>query len=195
MFAVTFEEYLREKAGLSAEEVNALGPFVQRKKFEKGSFALRQGEICADALFVERGLLRFYSIDESGKEHIVQFAPENWFIADRGSIYFKTPSDYFIDAVEDSYVVFLKPEFMCLAAEQTRTFAQYNEQILQKHIMQLQKRVRMLIGASALERYLDFIETYHDLMLRVPQWMIASYLGITPESLSRVRKELAKKHA
>ncbi len=194
MFTQNFEEYLKEKAGLDEVEISKLLPFLQRKKISKGSFALRAGEICGEALFVEQGILRFYSIDEQGKEHIVQFAPENWFVADRSSIYFKTPSDYFIDAIEDTTVVFLNPDFMCLAAEQTRSFSQYNEQILQKHIMQLQKRVRMLIGASAMDRYLDFIETYPDLLLRVPQWMIASYLGITPESLSRVRKELATKH-
>lgn len=140
---------------------------------------------------MERGLLRAYTLDEAGKEHLIQFAPENWFIVDRSSVYFKDPSDSFIEAIEESEIVFLDYEFMDRATSMSITFAKFNEKLLHNHIRHLQKRIRLLLGASAERRYLEFIKTYPDLLLRVPQWMIASYLGITPESLSRVRKELA----
>lgn len=187
------KKYLQEKAGVSEEELTRLAPHWIRKGVKKGEFLLREGEICEHTFFVEKGLLRFYSIDEQGKEHIVQFAPENWFLSDRSSVFFHAPSTYFIDAVEDSTVVFLNQNFLCEVSEKTGSFARYNEIILHRHILQLQNRVRLLIGASAEERYLDFIRLYPDLTLRVPQWMIASYLGVTPESLSRVRKELARR--
>ena len=194
MFTGDFKKYLTQKAGVSEEEFQKLEPLIVRKNVKKGEFLLREGELCEHHIFVEKGLLRFYSIDDAGKEHTVQFASENWFVGDRSSVYFNKPTTYFIDAIEDSTVVFLNPGFICTAAEVSKEFAQYNEQILQSHIMHLQNRVRLLIGANAEERYLDFIKLYPDLTLRVPQWMIASYLGITPESLSRVRKELARKN-
>lgn len=84
-------------------------------------------------------------------------------------------------------------QFICTLSDISATFSKYNDQLLQKHIRHLQKRINLLIGASAEDRYLDFIKSYPDLTQRVPQWMIASYLGVTPESLSRVRKELVKK--
>lgn len=194
MFSGDFRKYLIEKAGVTEEEFQKLEPLIVRKNVKKGEFLLREGELCEHHIFVEKGLLRFYSIDDAGKEHIVQFASENWFVGDRSSVYFNKPTTYFIDAIEDSTVVFLNSGFMCTAAEVSKEFAHYNEQILQRHIMHLQNRVRLLIGANAEERYLDFIKLYPDLTLRVPQWMIASYLGITPESLSRVRKELARRN-
>jgi len=163
-------------------------------KISKGNFLLRQGEICKHSFFVESGLLRQYSIDNKGKEHILQFAPETWFISDRGSIYFNQPSDYFIQALEDSKVLQIDERFILHLAEQNKSFLAFNNKLLHNHIRHLQKRVTQLLSATAEERYLDFIKLYPDILLRVPQSMVASYLGITPESLSRVRKDLAAQH-
>jgi len=163
-------------------------------KISKGNFLLRQGEICKHSFFVESGLLRKYSIDNKGKEHILQFAPETWFISDRGSIYFNQPSDYFIQALEDSKVLQIDERFILHLAEQNKSFLAFNNKLLHNHIRHLQKRVTQLLSATAEERYLDFIKLYPDILLRVPQSMVASYLGITPESLSRVRKDLAAQH-
>jgi len=163
-------------------------------KISKGNFLLRQGEICKHSFFVESGLLRQYSIDNKGKEHILQFAPETWFISDRGSIYFNQPSDYFIQALEDSKVLQIDERFILHLAEQNKSFLAFNNKLLHNHIRHLQKRVTQLLSATAEERYLDFIKLYPDILLRVPQSMVASYLGITAESLSRVRKDLAAKN-
>ena len=188
-----FFEYI-SKAGVSEKQKKELKEHLISKNVEKGITLLRKGETCKHSFFVEKGLLRFYSIDKEGKEHIVQFAPENWFVTDRGSVFFNEPSDYFIDACEDSQVALIDEKFIKTALEISPEFRAYNETILQNHIRHLQNRINLLIGATAEERYLNFIKLYPDLSLRVPQWMIASYLGITPESLSRVRKELAKRH-
>lgn len=189
-----FFSYLKEKGNVKDEHLQMLNETVMRKTFKKGQFLLNKGQVCQHFFFVETGLVRFYSIDDEGKEHIVQFAPEGWFASDRSSIFFNEPSEFFIDAVEDSTVVMLDNRFLSLASEVSPEYRNYNEFILQNHIRQLQNRINLLIGANSEQRYLDFIEHYPDLMLRVPLWMIASYLGITPESLSRVRKELALKN-
>jgi CRP-like cAMP-binding protein len=176
---------------------NVLDELVQNCrtiKISKGNFLLRQGEICKHSFFVESGLLRQYSIDNKGKEHILQFAPETWFISDRGSVYFNQPSDYFIQALEDSKVLQIDESFILHLAEQNKSFLAFNNKLLHNHIRHLQKRVTQLLSATAEERYLDFIKLYPDILLRVPQSMVASYLGITPESLSRVRKDLAVKN-
>lgn len=189
-----FEIYLTEKAGLTTEQFDELTVSLQVNSYEKGEFLLREGEVCRHVFFVESGLLRAYTTDDSGKEHIIQFAPENWFISDRSSTFFNKPSEFYIEAIESTTAIFLDNDFIDKASERSISFRQYNERILQNHIYHLQSRINLLLGASAEKRYLNFISLYPDLMLRVPQWMIASYLGITPESLSRVRKELAKRN-
>lgn len=189
-----FISYLVKTVGLSESEAEQLSLPLKRMHYEKGSILLKKGDVCKHSFFVEKGLLRSYMLDESGKEHVIQFAPENWFIVDRSSVYFNDSSESYIEAIEDTNVVFIAEDFMCHAAEVSSIFGRYNDKLLHNHIRQMQKRINLLLGATAEKRYLSFIEMYPDLLLRVPQWMIASYLGITPESLSRVRKELAYKN-
>lgn len=189
-----FKKYLQENIHLDNKIYEELLPFIQFKKIEKGEYLLKQGDTCQHAFFVEKGLLRSYNIDDAGKEHIIQFAPEEWFINDRVSVCFKEPTGLFIDALEETNVVKISTDFFERMNSIHPGFTKWNETLLQRHIYYLQKRISLLIGAKAEERYLNFIELYPQLMLRVPQWMIASYLGITPESLSRVRKEMANKN-
>ncbi len=155
---------------------------------------LRRGELHTKSYFVKNGLLRYYSIDNKGKEHILQFAPEGWFISDRQSACLHISSDFFIDALEDSEVIMLNEEFIMGKIKEDPHFLELNTRLLHHHITQLQNRINQLLSFTAEERYLMFINTYPDILLRVPQWMVASYLGMTPESLSRVRRELTEKH-
>lgn len=189
-----FKNYLQKNAGLAEPEFKTLTQSLRTEQIDKGALLLRQGEICSYAIFVEKGLLRSYTIDEAGKEHIIQFASENWIITDRSSTYFNEGSDFYIDAIESTTAVFLDRSFIDRASELSNAFRQFNEKALHNHIRHLQKRITLLLSATAEQRYLNFIRLYPDLTLRVPQWMIASYLGVAPESLSRVRKELAAKH-
>lgn len=186
-----FLQYLQQVMHVRHEHALEMLAWVGSKELSKQERLLAAGEVCQHAFFVESGLLRMYTIDLEGKEHVVQFAPETWFIADRGSMYFATPSTYFIDAIEDSQVVFFDRHFTEKASAISVEFRNYNEYLLQHHVRQLQHRIQLLIGAQARERYLDFTKQYPNLIHRVPQWMIASFLGITPESLSRVRKEIS----
>lgn len=163
-------------------------------QIKKGDFALKKGEMHTQSYYVQKGLLRYYSIDEKGKEHILQFAPEGWFVSDRQSACLSIKSDFFIDALEDSEVLVVNEKFILETAKQNHEFLELNNQLLHNHIRQLQNRINQLLSYTAEERYIEFVETYPDIMLRVPQWMVASYLGITPESLSRVRKDLAERN-
>ncbi|APG59910.1 Crp/Fnr family transcriptional regulator [Christiangramia salexigens] len=166
----------------------------KEQSFSKGEFLLQPGEYCKHSFYVEKGLLRQYSLDANGKEHIIQFAPENWFVSERDSVFFDNPASYYIQAIEVSRVLLFEEKFIIELSQKNEAFNEQNNRMLHKHIKSLQKRINMLLGATAEERYLDFIKTYPDVLLRVPQTMVAAYLGITPESLSRVRKSLAKKN-
>ena len=186
--------YLSEVLEIPRDAVNTCGNFYETKKVAKHEFLLREGEVCTGTYFVEKGLLRMYSIDKNGKEHIIQFAPEKWLISDRSSLHFNEKSQYYIEAVEDSEILILKNDFFTTINQHFPNTTENNDLLLQKHIRNLQNRVNSLLAHTAEERYLDFIKMYPDILQRVPQWMVASYLGITPESLSRVRKELARKN-
>ncbi|WP_276133260.1 Crp/Fnr family transcriptional regulator [Polluticoccus soli] len=175
--------------GLSADMLQKLKSNVTTKQVSKGQILLRKGEKVGKAYFVRSGCLRSYAIDEKGKEHVFMFAPEGWIITDIGAHIHDKPAELFIDALEDSEVEVFNSEL----------FSQFNEhnhnaimRLLKRNYV-LQKRIIMLMSATLQERYLDFIETYPDIVQRVPQKMIASYLGVTPEALSKVRSELAKK--
>jgi CRP-like cAMP-binding protein len=149
---------------------------VERLAIKKGQILQSKGDTNTRVYQVESGLLRSYSIDEKGKEHIFMFAPEDWLMADNGPA--DLPADLFIDALEDTVVIAGVKDFG----------KGHNTVKLIKRIGALQKRVIMLMSASAAERYDHFLKTYPQITQRVPQRMIASYLGITPETLSRVRK-------
>jgi len=191
----TLRSHLAQKALLTDAQFDELIPYIVPKHFAAGDFVLMEGEVCHHNFFVGKGLLRSYTIDEAGKEHILQFAPENWIIGDRSSYYFNEPSVMNIQAIEDTEASMMGKDFIENACEISRTFRVYNERALQNHIRHQQFRINLLLSASAEKRYLYFVDTYFDLTLRVPQWMIASYLGITPESLSRIRKDLARRHS
>ncbi len=189
-----FRNYLQKHVHITGEEFDRLTRHFKRRSIPKGTVLLRPGDVCELSFFVEKGLLRSYTVDAAGKEHIIQFAPENWFLSDRSSVYFNEPSDFFIDAIEETSAISFDREFIEYASDVVKEFRAYNDRMLHKHILYMQKRLNSLLGYTAERRYMDFIRLYPDITLRVPQWMIASYLGITPESLSRVRKELAQKN-
>lgn len=194
MNPTNFKTYLTTHLSIDAAEITAIVENCPTKQFKRGQFLLQKNEICQHGFFVERGLLRQYSVDEKGKEHIIAFAPENWFVTDRESSYFNKPSIYFIQAQEDSQVAVIDERFIQMLSRKFPEFTEFNNRLLHNHIRHLQQRINLLLSASAEDRYLHFVAMYPDILLRVPQVMVASYLGITPESLSRVRRELAQKN-
>ena len=162
------------------------------RKVKKGEVLVRSGQPSKEAFYVLKGCLRSYLIDEKGKEHIYQFAPEDWIISDLE--FYKNKGNAFltIDAVEDSEIRSTGMESFFDISNQDLEFINEAFHKFQNRMYALQKRVIQLLAYSAEQRYTEFLQTYPNLSKRVPQKMIASYLGLTPESLSRVRKELVK---
>lgn len=191
MNSIAFTTYLTSNTDLDETLLAELATHCQTKSYKKGEFLLRQGMKCDYSFFVEKGLVKQYGIDKEGKEHILQFAPEGWFVTDRESMYFNSPSLYFIQAIEQTQVFLINETFISTLMNTYTKFADFNTRLLHNHIRHLTNRIYQLLSASAEERYLSFIKTYPDILLRVPQTMVSSYLGITPESLSRIRKNLA----
>lgn len=191
--SISFRKYLSSQLDVEEDRLSTILESCSVKTFDKGEYLLRAKEHCHNTFFVEEGLLRQYTVDEKGKEHIVSFAPEGWFVSDRESVYFNEPSVYFIQALEHSRVVLIDENLIQKLSREIPGFSAFNNRLLHNHIRHLQKRMTLLLGASAEERYLQFLKMYPDVLLRVPQSMVASYLGITPESLSRVRKALVKR--
>ena len=189
-----FKKYIQDKIKITDEQFDLISVELVSKKIKKDTLLLRQGDVCSQVFFVSKGLLRAYTIDSFDKEHIIQFGPEDSWVSDRNSFYFNLPAMFYVDAIEDSEVVYINKEFYEKAEKIIPGFNSFTVMILHNSIRFMQRRISLLLGATAEQRYLDFIELYPNLTLRVPQWMIASYLGITPESLSRVRKELATKN-
>lgn len=187
-----FAAFMTETAGLTRSQFDSLARKPRARTVSKGGCLLQPGGIGREIFFVERGILRQTVFDAKGGEQILHFAPENWLMSDRGSAYFGRPAEYSIIAVEKTEVVRFGRGFIEEAASISAAFRMFNEKALHNHVRHLQRRLAMLLGAPAKERYLEFIRIYPGLAQRVPQWMIASYIGVSPEALSRVRKSLSR---
>ena len=160
---------------------------------KKGEFLLRAGEKAKYGMFVASGCLRTYTIDNKGKEHILQFSPEDWWTGDMNGLVNDMPSEFFIDAIEDSEILlFDNPSLKKLNEYVPASSAMY-QFALQKSITATNQRVISSLTATAEERYNEFLKKYPSLLQRVPQHMIASYLGVSPETLSRIRKQQSRK--
>ncbi|HMG93662.1 MAG TPA: Crp/Fnr family transcriptional regulator [Chryseolinea sp.] len=161
---------------------------------KKHEFIIRAGEVAKHGIFVASGCLRTYTIDDKGKEHIIQFSVEDWWTGDHHSFRTGTPTPYFIEALEDSEVLLFDDGSMQKVLAHIPAMATQWLEGLQKHSAAETQRLASSMGATAEERYSDFLKKYPTIAQRVPQHMIASYLGISPETLSRIRKQQSRKH-
>ena len=185
--------YLLARAPFNDEEMEFVRTQFKPATLRSGEFLQRAGTVAAHAAFVARGCLRSYVIDPKGKEHVVQFAPETWWVADNVSLASGTPSDYFIDAIEDSDLLLIDSGSHEVIVEKVPGYASALRKGLQRHAAAKDRRIVSSISASAQDRYERFLQTYPSLATRVPQWMLASYLGVSPETVSRIRTRLARK--
>ena len=189
----TLRTYFEQRFLLSDEEFDFMKKLFQPKHFRKGAFLVREGEVATHMAFVTKGILRSYIIDNKGKEHIVQFAPETWWIGDTDSIKNSTPTMYFINAIENTDALLIDIPGHLKIIEHVPGYASSFQAGIQKHAAAKDKRIVATLSATAEERYNTFMVTYSSIAQRVPQHMLASYLGITPETLSRIRKKRSRK--
>ncbi|MEI8110205.1 MAG: Crp/Fnr family transcriptional regulator [Chitinophagia bacterium] len=163
------------------------------KTFNKGTILLREGEVCRFGCKVISGCLKSYVVDRSGKEHIIQFAPEDWIITDMESLFNQTPSSIYIEAIEDTQVHWIQKDMVQPFEKANNEDLLIQIKMLTRNIITSNKRTRMLLSSTGEERYRDFLKTYPALAQRLPLKLIASYIGITPEYLSEIRRKVAGK--
>jgi CRP-like cAMP-binding protein len=192
VFAV-LRTYLEARATFSEGDFDRVEAAFLFRHIEADKFLQRAGDIPRYAVFVANGCLRNYVIDGKGKEHIVQFAPETWWLADSVNIIAQTPSPYFIDAIEDSDLLLIDGPSHQGLLEHVPSYARAFSTGVQRHNSAKDQRIVSNLSASAEERYHEFLRIYPSIAVRVPQSMLASYLGITPETVSRIRKKLSRK--
>jgi CRP-like cAMP-binding protein len=190
-----FIDYINSKIGTrlkEAEEKLLFQTFIP-KKLRKHQYLLQEGEVCRFAGFVVKGALKQYTIDKGGKENILGLHIENWWVGDRESFMIGTPSPYFIDAVEDVEMLVVSREDFINKLSQETFINEMIKVLTEKQSFNLIKRVQAAHTLTAEERYEDFQKRFPEFLQRFPQHIIASYLGMTKETLSRIRAASTKK--
>lgn len=192
MYEVFFQKF-NEKVALTPEEQEQIKAYLTPKKLRKRQYLLQEGDVCKSIAFVEKGALRAYTVDENMNEHIIQFALEGWTISDLFSYLTAEPATYNIDALEDAELVLITRSAHDELLKIQPKYETYIRLLITGAYIALQRRLTSNISLTAEERYTRFTETYPEIAQRVPQHMIASYMGLTPETLSRVRKKMAER--
>lgn len=186
-------QYVTKCVSLNEEECKVFNSLLLYKKVAKKTLLLRQGELCDFEAFVIKGCLKNYFSDKDGLEVILTFAIENWWISDIASFHEQKPSSMFIETVEDCELLVLTPQSKQELLERIPKFEKVFRLMLQRHVSSYQERLFGNIALPAQDRYLSFLIKYPSLSQRVPQHLIASYLGISPEFLSKIRNRMAHK--
>ena len=178
---------------LEQSEIDYFISLLKLRKLKKKQYLLQAGDVCRHEYFINKGCLRAYSTDDTGVDHILQLGIEGWWIGDMYSFLSGTPANYHIDALEDSEVLMIDKKSLEELYKTVPKFERFFRIIIQNAFVAMQRRVIENLSQDAEERYLQFINRYPAFEQRIPQHQIASYLGITPESLSRIRRQLTEK--
>jgi CRP-like cAMP-binding protein len=189
-----FEKYLRERAELTPSEIEIVRSVSLEKKIKRRQYLLHAGEICHYNTFISEGCLRLFRVGEDGTEHILRFGIQNWWISDHESYNTGNPSKSHIDALEDSTVFRIdKPDFARLMAT-IPAFHAFVERLKERSFDASQNRIFSNISYTAEQKYEYFLKLFPDIFARVPLHMIASYLGVSRETLTRVRSHSIHKN-
>ncbi len=178
---------LLEHVHLADEEWELCKNSFRPKRMLKRQFLLQEGDVCRDLTFVEKGALYSYSVDSKGNQHVIRFAFEGWWMANLQSFFTGEPTRLNIEVFEDSELLMLDKQNHDRLINEVPAYERYHRIIVQNAYVALQQRVENALGLTAEEKYARLIEQNPEFMHRVPLNLVASYLGITPETLSRVR--------
>lgn len=182
-----------ETIQITDEEFDYCKTLFIPKKLRKRQYLLQEGDVCKYTAFVEKGLLRTYSVDEKGNEHILQFSSEGWWASDLYSFLTGEPSLFNLEALEECELLLITKPSWDLLLQNIPAFERYFRILIQNNLIATQRRLMGSMSDSAEERYMKLLKSFPDNIQRVPQHMIASYLGITRETLSRIRSQMASR--
>ena len=179
--------YLQDKIVITDAEIAIITSVCRVKKLRRRQYLLQEGDMWRYNAFVSSGLVRTYRVDDKGQEHIIQFSPENWWAGDRYSYVYEAPARSNIDALEDTEVILISKGDFEMLYRAIPNLSIFMLNLVERSFIASQDRIHAGISLSAEEKYNGFVKTYPSILSRVPQHMIASFLGLTPETLSRIR--------
>jgi len=180
-------EHIARYVTLSPDEKESVAGLVTLEEVHKKDFVLKAGEICQANYFISKGCFRMYFVKDSGQEHTIHFALENWWVTDFTSLEGRQPSNVFIQAIEPSEVVLLTRDDQDILFQKVPSMERYFRMIAQRAFAASLMRIQYLFELSVEERYLQFSRRFPEFVERVPQYMLANFLGFTPEVLSKIR--------
>lgn len=190
MKANSLLEYINQHVHLTSEEQTIVLQKFRVRKFLKNQFVVQNGDICHYENFVISGCLKAFYIDDNGEEHVVFFAVENWWMTDLGSFITQTPAQLNVQCLENSILAQIHYNDLQQLYSEVPKLERFFRLIIQNAFVAAQKRVIDNFSLSATERYLKFRDRYPNIEQRVPQYLIASYIGITKEFLSKIRSQI-----
>lgn len=188
----TLQQHINRYVSITDADMERIAAAVQLRKYKKRQYLLLQGDPCRYDFFILSGCFKSYFTDDSGGEHVVHFGVEDWWIGDLAAFLTETTANYTVDCLEDGEVLLLeksKLEALYLELPQLERFFRI---IIQNALIANERRIIANMTQTARERYLAFQKNYPFLLQRIPDRYIASYLNMTPESLSRIRRELSQ---
>lgn len=189
-----FTNYFRRHIELTPEEIEYLSTIIKVSKVKKRQFIVQPDFVCKYRTYVVSGTFRAYLIGSEGQEHTIAFAIDDWWISDYSSYIFQQPATLFVEALEESTIIQLDYNAEQLLKENHPKFEKFFRIITERSFAFLQKRMLSALSKTAEERYEEFIEKYPIIAARVPQYALASYLGMSTEFLSKIRnKRVSKK--
>ncbi|MCF1192881.1 Crp/Fnr family transcriptional regulator [Mangrovimonas sp. AS39] len=183
-------DYIAQYVSLTKEEEAFLLSKLSYRKYLKGQYVLQQGDISRVECFIVKGCTKMFFVDDSGQEHIIMFSIEDWWTSDLGSFSTQTPSDFNVQCLEDTELIQFSHDTIEDIYERIPKMERFFRKIIEKAFVASQKRIIRNFSMTAKERYTSFRNKYPSMDQRIPQYMIASYLGITKEFLSKIKSQL-----
>jgi len=185
--------YFKHLFRFDDKECDEIANRLSERKVRRNQYILQEGDVCRHFTFVVAGCFKMFAIDKNGKEHNLQFAAENDWITDLSSFYSEKVSNVFIEAIEHSEILQIKHDDLLYLYVHYHKIDHNFRVIIEQKYIELQNRVLQNISSTAEERYTAFLQQYPNLSNRLPNTQIASYLGITPEFLSKIRREISNR--
>ena len=187
---INYINYINKYVVLTNEEEQILLSIVSFRRYLKGQYVVQQGDICKNSGFIINGCTRTFHVDDDGQEQTVMFSTENWWASEIGSFVTQTPSDYNVQCVENTELIQISFDEQETLFRKIPKLERFFRLILEKAFVASQKRIVRNFSLTAKDQYLHFLKEYPELDNRIPQYMIASYLGITKEFLSKIKSQL-----